>query len=64
VQQMAEHPSMSEDEAMNALLLCSQNGAEGRFQGLTQWSSLYNLHRGTMKLTLFADFSKTYEYKI
>ena len=55
---------MSEELAMRTLQLASQNVLEGSDVSLTQWSSLYNLHRGTMKLTLFADYSKTYEFKI
>lgn len=55
---------MSEELAMRALQLASQNNLEGSDVSLTQWSSLYNLHKGTMKLTVFADYSKTYNYKI
>jgi len=55
---------MSEEIAMRTLQLASQNNLEGSDVGLTQWSSLYNLDKGIMKLTVFADYSKTYEYKI
>lgn len=55
---------MSEDEAMNLLYLASQNGPEGRFTAFTQWTSLYNLDKGTMKLTVFTDFDNVYEYSI
>lgn len=55
---------MTDELAIRSLQLASQNNIEGSDVGLTQWSALYNLNEGTMKLTIFADFTKIYKYKI
>lgn len=55
---------MSPELAMRTLQLASQNVIEGSDVSMTQWSSLYDLDRGTLKLSLLADYSKYYEFKI
>lgn len=55
---------MSEKEVMNLLEEVSQNPFKKKYVGFTQWSSVYNLNKNTMKLSIFLDYDKQYEFKI
>ena len=55
---------MSEEEASELLSSVVQDVRIKRFSSISQWSVLYNLNRGEMKIRVFSDFSKIYNYKI
>lgn len=55
---------MSEKEVMNLLEEVSQNPFKKKYIGFTQWSSVYNLNKNTLKLSIFLDYDKQYEFKI
>ena len=55
---------MNDNMAMEVLQLASQNSPEGSDVGFTQWSGVYNLDELTMKLSVFMDYGKQYEYRI
>ena len=55
---------MSEEIAMRTLQLASQNSPEGSDVGFTQWSSIYDLDRNTLKLSVFMDYEQYYDFKI
>jgi len=56
--------TMSEDEVMKLCEKVSQNPFKKQYVGFTEWSSVYNLNKNTMKLAIFLDYEKQYEYKI
>jgi len=55
---------MSQKEAMNLLEEVSQNPFKKQYVGFTQWSSVYNLDKANMLISIFLDYEKQYEYKI
>ncbi len=61
---LKEKPKMTEKEVMDLLEKVSQNPFKKQYVGFTQWSSVYNLDKSTMKLAIFLDYEKQYEYKI
>jgi len=61
---LSEKKALSEKEAMALLEKVSQNPYKKQFVGFTQWSGLYDLSRGALKLSVFLDYEKTYEYRI
>jgi len=50
--------------AKTTLMLASQNPLDGTSKGFTQWSSLYNLDKGSLKLWFFHDYDKTFDFTI
>ena len=55
---------MKEEEAMETLRKASQNFEEDRDYGFTQWSAVYNLPKGTLKLAVHMDYEHIYKYSI
>ena len=55
---------MSDKMAMEMLEIASQNVVEGSDVGFTQWSSLYNLDKLEMKVSVFLDYDTAFEYKL
>lgn len=52
------------EEAMKTLRKASQNFEEDRDYGFTQWSAVYNLPKGTLKLAVHMDYEHIYKYSI
>ena len=55
---------MREDYAENLLRLVVQDPSNGTDRGKTQYSCIYNLNRGTLKIFSFGDMSKSWEYSL
>jgi len=54
----------SENCVKYALALSSQNSLDGSSKGFTQWSNLYNLEEKTLKMWLFMDYEKSFDFSI
>lgn len=54
---------LTEDEAMKLLCDVHQEAHEGH-EGKTQWSVVYNLTKGTAKVCMNHDYSRTFEFAI
>jgi len=61
---LKSHKKMSFKKTMALLEKVSQNPYKKQYVGFTQWSSVYNLTNNSMKLAIFLDYEKQYEYKI
>jgi len=55
---------MSEEEATEVLHGAAQDVRIKKFTSISQWSLLYNLTKGEMKIRVFMNFDKAYTYKI
>lgn len=55
---------LSEKEAMELLEEVSQNPFKGKYVGFTQWSGVYDLSRASLKLSIFLDYDKSFDYRI
>ncbi len=63
-QEKYEELGFSENAAKYALALASQNPFDKSSKGFTQWSNLYNLEEKSLKLWLFMDYEKSYDFKL
>lgn len=65
VKGLEEHKSgMSEEEATKVLYGAAQDVRAKKFTSISQWSLLYNLNQGEMKIRAFMNFDKVYTYRI
>ncbi|GEM_PF-945833 len=55
---------MNSAEAMALLEKVAQNPFKKQFVGFTQWSGVYDLEKASLKLSVFLDYEKEYEYTI
>jgi len=64
MKELERKPVRNEEEVLQLCEKVSQNPFKKQYVGFTQWSSVYNLSRNTLKLVIFLDYDKKYEYKI
>jgi len=60
----AEKKGMREDYAELMLHAVCQDPTNGMDRGKTQYSCIYNLTKGTLKIFSFGDFDKSYDYTL
>lgn len=56
--------TMTEEEALRVLQEVSQDLRVKRFQGLTYWSSVYNLDKKTLRLWQNVDYDREYDFSL
>ena len=61
---LKEKTLLSGEEVMALLEEVAQDPFKKKFVGFTQWSGVYDLESSALKLAVFLDYAKTYEYKI
>lgn len=61
---LSEKQFLTEKEAMDLLEEVSQNPFKGKYVGFTQWSGVYDLSRASLKLSIFLDYDKSFDYQI
>jgi len=63
-QEKHEELGFSENAVKYTLALTSQNSLDKSSKGFTQWSNLYDLEEKTLKLWLFMDYNKSFDFKL
>jgi len=64
VEELNKKQTMDEKDVLALCEKVAQNPYKKQYVGFTQWSSVYNLNKKSLKLCIFLDYDKQYEYTI